>query len=126
MEEVGGGGEKQQQWVEEEQDVLMRRQLKGYARQLPFRTSNMARHSTFNEVQVAEVCALQSCAANLLTVRQVGNLPLLPVKCGSRTSPAGVWTGGEEADPVDEAISVFRANVFYRWPQLAARMRRGV
>ncbi len=85
----------------------------------------MARHSTFNEVQVAEVCALQSCTASLLTALQVGNLPLLPVKCGSRTSPAGVWTGGEEADPVDEAISVFRANVFYRWPQGGGGSRVG-
>ena len=45
----------------------------------------------------------------------MGNLPLLPVKCASRTSPAALWTGGDANDPVDEAISVFRANVFYRF-----------
>ncbi len=106
--------------------MLRRREIKGclnatHKRRLAFGTSNMARHSTFNEVQVAEVSALQSFTASLLTAQQVGNLPLLPVKCGSRTSPAGVWTGGEEADPVDEAISVFRANVFYRWPCWAQR-----
>jgi len=39
------------------------------------------------------------------------------VKCSSRTSPAGVWTGGDAPDAVDEAIMVFRANVFYRWEE---------
>ncbi len=77
--------------------------------------SSMARHSTFNEVQAPEVRGFASVLAEtFLTRPQVGNLPLLPIKCASRTSPAGIWTGGDAIDCVDEAITVFRANVFYR------------
>ncbi len=80
---------------------------------------DMARHSSFNEVQATEVGrpVWLSCVAvgTSHDVSQVGNLPLLAIKCASRTSPAGLWTGGDGPDAVDEAISVFRANVFYRF-----------
>ena len=86
---------------------------------------DMARHSSFNEVQATEVgrpvwlsCVVcRRCVAvgTSHDASQVGNLPLLAIKCASRTSPAGLWTGGDGPDAVDEAISVFRANVFYRF-----------
>ncbi|KCV71416.1 hypothetical protein H696_02363 [Fonticula alba] len=59
-----------------------------------------AYHSSFNAVSTEAHCQV------------VGNFPLLPLTTSSRgpapSNPAG------QMDIVDEAISIFRANVFYR------------
>eukprot|EP00295_Goniomonas_pacifica_P045432 CAMPEP_0175919036 /NCGR_PEP_ID=MMETSP0108-20121206/12189_1 /TAXON_ID=195067 ORGANISM="Goniomonas pacifica, Strain CCMP1869" /NCGR_SAMPLE_ID=MMETSP0108 /ASSEMBLY_ACC=CAM_ASM_000204 /LENGTH=176 /DNA_ID=CAMNT_0017241675 /DNA_START=87 /DNA_END=617 /DNA_ORIENTATION=+ len=59
----------------------------------------MARHSSFNDTTVAKT----ACGC-----------PILPIK----TSVKGIappWTGGpDDPDAIDEAIDLFRANVFFR------------